>query len=583
MLFLVVALYGCRKNKPTAPTPAKITKNSVETQEQQNSSKFDEKQKTENQNLEKQNLEKSISVIKDVKEVQGNVAGIKSDIKTSIKSVGSKSAITKGKINVVKNVSNSLNSYNNSSTTKVKETIGVNTHSNQQVKPQTKPNTKPNTKPQEVKPQDKPQTEIKPEVVENDKNNSTVDNDKEDNKETNTTDNKNDASTDNADNTNNTGNTDDTSNTDNNNNDLGILKVHYIDVGQADSILVQQDGHNMLIDAGNNEDDKLVVDYLKKQGVKKLDYVIGTHPHEDHIGGLDKVIDNFDVDTLLMSKKIANTKTFKDVVTSAQKKNLKITEPVIGTNYNLGKATFTILAPKDKTYQGTNNYSIVQKLRFGNKSFIFTGDAEAISEMEMVNANLDLQADVLKVGHHGSKTSTCQAFLDKVNPTYAVISCGKDNKYHHPNQSTMNRLKAKGTKVYRTDESGSVVVTSDGKDIKFNCKEGSYNFRDNASTNTDDKSSTSVVKPTDKDKDKIHNEGVAQKPTVKPTEKPTIKPIKPHKPHKHNTDKKKKVYYTPNGECYHSSKKCYTLKRSKKIITGTVKKCGGRRPCSKCH
>ncbi|MCD3327955.1 MBL fold metallo-hydrolase, partial [Clostridium botulinum D/C] len=176
-----------------------------------------------------------------------------------------------------------------------------------------------------------------------------------------------------------------------NNSELGQLKVHYIDVGQADSILVEQDKHFMLIDAGNNEDDKLVVDYLQKQGVEKLDYVIGTHPHEDHIGGLDKVIDNFDVGTLLMPKKIANTQTFKDVLSSAKNKGLKITQPVIGTNYNLGKATFTILAPKDHDYESTNNYSIVQKLRFGNTSFIFTGDAEAISEMEMVNANADLQ------------------------------------------------------------------------------------------------------------------------------------------------------------------------------------------------
>ncbi|WP_269205639.1 ComEC/Rec2 family competence protein [Clostridium botulinum] len=366
-----------------------------------------------------------------------------------------------------------------------------------------------------------------------------------------------------------------------NNSELGQLKVHYIDVGQADSILVEQDKHFMLIDAGNNEDDKLVVDYLQKQGVKKLDYVIGTHPHEDHIGGLDKVIDNFDVGTLLMPKKIANTQTFKDVLSSAKNKGLKITQPIIGTNYDLGKATFTILAPKDHDYESTNNYSIVQKLRFGNTSFIFTGDAEAISETEMVNANADLQADVLKVGHHGSKTSTCQAFLDKVSPKYAVISCGKDNKYKHPNKSTMDRLKTKGVKVYRTDESGTVVATSNGNNISFNCKEGSYSFRDNDSNNTNNNKTAGISTVTG---------GVT--PTPRPTPKPNNNIVnkQPNKSHNNgsvvdntNTSKQGSVYYTAKGKCYHSSTGCPTLSRSKNIMTGTANNCGGRRPCSKCN
>ncbi|WP_048341118.1 ComEC/Rec2 family competence protein [Clostridium haemolyticum] len=363
----------------------------------------------------------------------------------------------------------------------------------------------------------------------------------------------------------------------NSNTELGQLKVHYIDVGQADSILVQQDKHFMLIDAGNNEDDKLVIDYLQKQGVKKLDYIIGTHPHEDHIGGMDKVIDNFDVGTLLMPKKNTTTETFKDVLISAQKKGLKITQPTIGTNYNLGKATFTILAPKNHDYESVNNYSIVQKLRFGNTSFIFTGDAESISEMEMVNANLDLHADVLKIGHHGSKTSTCQAFLDKVSPKYSVISCGKDNKYKHPNKSTMDRLKAKGIKVYRTDESGTVVAISDGKNITFNCNEGSYNFRDNGSNNnkaTGISTVTGGVTPIPKPIPQQNN--VVNKQSNKSHDNGSVV-------NNTNVSKQGKVYYTSKGKCYHSSTSCPTLSRSKNIMTGTTNNCGGRRPCSKCN
>lgn len=247
----------------------------------------------------------------------------------------------------------------------------------------------------------------------------------------------------------------------------GQLKVHFIDVGQADCILLQNNGAAMLIDAGNNADERLILNYLHNQNIKKLDYVIGTHPHEDHIGSLDKVIDSFDIGKVYMPKVTANTNAFEDVITSIKNKGLKITTPVAGSEFPFGKVNCKILAPVSSSYEDLNNYSIVIKLTFGSTSFLFTGDAESISESEMLGKNYDLKADVLKVGHHGSNSSSSASFLKAVSPKYAVISVGKDNDYGHPGKETMERLYSAGITVYRTDLSGTIVATSDGNTIKF--------------------------------------------------------------------------------------------------------------------
>ncbi|QXM07081.1 ComEC/Rec2 family competence protein [Crassaminicella indica] len=256
----------------------------------------------------------------------------------------------------------------------------------------------------------------------------------------------------------------------------GNLKVHFIDVGQADSILIENGENNMLIDAGNNMDSDLVVNYLKREGIKKLDYVIGTHPHEDHIGGLDAVINTFDIGKVYMPKVTHNSKTFKDVVTAIKNKGLKITTPVVGSKIVLGDAQGVILAPNSKEYKDYNNYSIVLKLTYGNTSFLFTGDAEDISEEEMIRKGFDLSADVLKVGHHGSHSSTTLEFLNKVNPAYAVIMCETGNDYGHPHKETMDKLKNKNIPVYRTDENGTIIAVSDGEKIKFNVNPGDYSY-----------------------------------------------------------------------------------------------------------
>ena len=176
-----------------------------------------------------------------------------------------------------------------------------------------------------------------------------------------------------------------------------------------------------------------------------------------------------------MPKVTSNTKTFEDVITAIKNKNMQITTPIPGDSFKLGDATCTILAPNSSSYDDLNNYSIVIKIKFGENTFLFDGDAGAVSEMEMVNKGFDLKADVLKIGHHGSKTATCANFLSAVSPKYAVISVGTGNTYGHPAQSTMDRLKASGIQVYRTDENGTIIAISNGKDITFNTAPGSYN------------------------------------------------------------------------------------------------------------
>ncbi len=243
------------------------------------------------------------------------------------------------------------------------------------------------------------------------------------------------------------------------------LKVFVIDVGQADSILITAGSDSMLIDAGTNKAADTVVDYIKGQGITKLNYVIGTHPHEDHIGGMDAVISTFDVDKVMLPDAQSNTKTFEDVLNATSNKGLKITSPVPGTVYLLGNAGFTVLAPNSPEYGNLNNYSIAVKLVYGNTSFLFMGDAALQSENEILESGYDIRADYLKVSHHGSGTSTSYDFLSAADPKYAVISVGKHNDYGHPAAETLQKLADADIRIYRTDESGTITAISDGNSI----------------------------------------------------------------------------------------------------------------------
>ena len=235
--------------------------------------------------------------------------------------------------------------------------------------------------------------------------------------------------------------------------------VRYLDVGQADSILVQSEGINMLIDAGTNSSGQTVVKDLENLGVTKIDYLIGTHPHEDHIGGMDDVIKNFDIGIIYMPKIQTNTKTFEDVLDAVSEKGLKITSPQKGDEFAVGGARCEIMTDGIEDTSNLNLSSIVIRMTYGTQSFLFMGDAEKENE----ETRQWPQTTVLKVGHHGSSTSSSTQFLNEVQPQISVISVGKDNKYGHPTKTTINKLEKIKTKIYRTDESGTITITCDGK------------------------------------------------------------------------------------------------------------------------
>ena len=248
----------------------------------------------------------------------------------------------------------------------------------------------------------------------------------------------------------------------------GELEVHFIDVGQGDAVLIRCGEHAMQVDFGNNDKGTLVQNYLEKQGITHLEYAIGTHPDADHIGGMDVILYKWDVDTVFMPDVTNNTATYRDVVQVCKNKNCKIEVPKPGTEYQLGDASFQIICPIADGYGDINSYSIGIRLTYQDTSFVLCGDATIESETEMLCSNEVLSADVLKISHHGSNTSTSEEFLKAVNPSYAVISCGKDNSYGHPHQEILDRLHQYPIQIFRTDEQGSVIAVSDGETITWN-------------------------------------------------------------------------------------------------------------------
>lgn len=332
------------------------------------------------------------------------------------------------------------------------------------------------------------------------------------------------------------------------------LNVHFIDVGQGDSEFIElPNGQTMLIDAGNPENGSQIVTYVKGLGHSKIDYLIATHPHADHIGGMAEVVKNLDIGKIYMPKASTNTQTFEDLLTAIQNKGLKINTAKSGVNmFKNGTLNADIIAPVNITGDDLNQYSAVIMLTYGDNKFLFTGDAGNESEGQITS---DVKADVLKVGHHGSDTSTSQTFLNKVIPKYAVIEVGKDNSYGHPTAATLAKLEKIGATIYRTDKDGTIIFTSDAKTITVNKKSSSIKEQAPPS------SAPAAVA------------AAPQQPA--PAEK------KPEVTAPATNNKSVTVYITKTGEKYHTGG-CRYLKKSKIAISLEDAQAQGYSPCSVC-
>lgn len=244
------------------------------------------------------------------------------------------------------------------------------------------------------------------------------------------------------------------------------LEVHYIDVGQGDCSLIICDGKTMLIDAGENGNETHVLDYLRLHNIEKLDYIIASHQHSDHIGGLPEVLDEIGADKIIMPRltkaQTPTNSTYTAFLKSVKNSGAKVIASEVGASYTLGSAEFEILGPVTNDAEDINNMSVIVKLAYGENTFLFTGDAEKEEEREILATGADLDCDVLKVGHHGSGTSSCNEFLDAVSPEICVIQVGTDNDYGHPHDNIVERLIKYANDVYRTDLCGDIVITSDG-------------------------------------------------------------------------------------------------------------------------
>jgi competence protein ComEC len=326
------------------------------------------------------------------------------------------------------------------------------------------------------------------------------------------------------------------------------LKVHYIDVGQGDSEFIElPNGKTILIDAGNPENGQQIISYIKGLKHDKIDYLVATHPHADHIGGMAAVINSFNIGSFYAPKVTTTTQTYKSLISALQSKKLGIHVAKAGTNmFKAGNLSADIIAPVSISGDDLNQYSAVIMLTYGDNRFLFTGDAGEPSESQIT---ADVKADVLKVGHHGSSTSTSQAFLNKVKPKYAVIEVGTGNSYGHPTAATLSKLQAIGATIYRTDKDGTIIFTSDSHTI------------------TVDKKASGV-------KENAPPKASSKAATAKSTTPKAASPL---------TDNQSvTVYITDTGSKYHRAG-CKYLKKSKHAISLKDAKAQGYGPCGICN
>lgn len=247
------------------------------------------------------------------------------------------------------------------------------------------------------------------------------------------------------------------------------LTVSFLDVGQGDSIFIElPDGETMLIDASEADQAKGIIDYIEGRGHDTLDYVVATHPHADHIGGMAEVLQAFTVGEIWMPDTDSDTKTYENLLETVEEQEIPLHVAVAGkTILSEESLKIDLLAPCSAKYSETNDYSAVLKLTYGKTAFLFTGDAEVLSEEEILQSGANLSADVLKLGHHGSSTSSSEAFVRAVDPTWGIISCGVGNSYGHPHKETLTLAEKLDIELLRTDLLGTIVITSDGSAVKY--------------------------------------------------------------------------------------------------------------------
>lgn len=331
--------------------------------------------------------------------------------------------------------------------------------------------------------------------------------------------------------------------------EVSTFNIHFIDVGQADAALVECDGHYMLIDGGNKADSDIIYTVLKRNNITHLDIVVGTHAHEDHIGGIPGAFNFATSDLTLCPVKSYDTKVFEDFAKYANQKGGGITVPSVGDEYALGSAKIAIVGVNGS--DDTNDTSIVLRIDYGATSFLFTGDAERDAEQKILNSGYDIGVDVLKIGHHGSDTSTTYPFLREILPEYAVISVGEGNSYGHPTEDTLSRLRDADVKVFRTDLQGDIFCTSDGEKVSFTVSKNA-------------------------DADVFGNIGQNSTQQTEATE------TEPEETTSTATEKQETMVWIPkSGSKYHSYAGCSNMKNPSQVTEATAKS-RGYEPCKKC-